>query len=741
MFFFDYGQYGVKGSEGDLARKCSKLCSKAARSRLFPGCYSEWFRDTGPSQQVSWRDFCYSKWVTGCVRIRHQSIFGRGLVFLEIPRQSYDRSEVFWIFATLRRGSQAWYCSYSCSDISSSCHNLWSKNVSHSLNKSFTSKFHKLITFLSGCGVDPWGALDHRPMWARWRTPYRWLAEQLLYLMWWLMMLLWLLLLWLLLMLMTIHKMYWQERTTRFASTKKAQIPSPFDRNRFQTSDSEKFQRFRVDVWELETETDGVMCCFQAEMVSLPWSCHSPGGTSGEPWGDSSEMSGLWDGSRCKVTSPVVSYLYSPLYRCMVRSYCAVALAQKGVHSLTVPPPSKRMIESGERPPEPGHPPPSNKARRVMTEAPRGMKFNILTDEGALCGTIVVTGQKKCDPCGNGQEMTLADHVPELVRDPDYKGGGAEEWKRGLTARRKEALVKMGVRSEARNELLDRLRKENISELRQNIVGDSGRGLQSVESLFITKARKTLKRACDKGYASCVDRFNTDLAFHEAKIAEGVTRDDLAKMDLLAHVHLASAARSSTQVALGTASGREYDNTLVKLAYVSKNLEIFEPPYNQTRFDKPWLFIWEQVIFDECEYVTYIEGNPRFRFLSTWDGIVEIDPANAFNQLKEIYERALPKVTENIAHKRHQSQVNLEQNKRKADTLQESTAESSSTASPVARRAPNQPRWNAYSRSDSSYTHTGGSREEWSWWRGQWWSRRGYGPWYPHCSWALREIC
>ena len=397
------------------------------------------------------------------------------------------------------------------------------------------------------------------------------------------------------------------------------------------------------------------------------------------------------------------------------------------------PPPSKRMLETGEKPPEPGHPPPATKARRVMmTDAPKGMKFNILTDECALCGTIVVSGQKQCDLCGNDQEMLLADHVPELIKDPEYKGGGAEEWKRNLKARRKEALMKMGVRSEARNEMLDILQKEDISEIRQNVVGDSGRGVQSVESLLVTQARKMFKRASNCGHTSCVDRFNHDLAFHEAKVSEGVTCDDLAKMDLLAHCHLASPARSSTQVALGVASGRQYDNTLVKLAYINADTGIFEPPYNEKRFDKPWLFIWEHVVFDEREYVTYIEGNPRFRFITTWDGIVELDPPNAFNQLREIYARSLPKVQENIDHKHRQSQVNLEQNKRKADTMQEQPAESSGTASAVARRSSGQQRWNAYSRSDSSYTHHGETREEWSWWRGQWWSRRGRGTWYPH---------
>ena len=130
-----------------------------------------------------------------------------------------------------------------------------------------------------------------------------------------------------------------------------------------------------------------------------------------------------------------------------------------------MPPPSKRMLESGLKPHEPGHPPPSNKSRKVlMTEAPKRMKFNILTDECALCGTIVVSGQKQCDLCGNTEEMALADHIPELINDPDFKGGGgAEEWKRGLAARRKEALLKMGIRSEVRNEMLDQMQRQGMA--------------------------------------------------------------------------------------------------------------------------------------------------------------------------------------------------------------------------------------------------------------------------------------
>ena len=85
----------------------------------------------------------------------------------------------------------------------------------------------------------------------------------------------------------------------------------------------------------------------------------------------------------------------------------------------------------------------------------------------------------------------------------------------------------------------------------------------------MTKARKAFRRAHEKGFNSCVDRYSLDVAFHEAKTDEGATRQDMAKLDFLAHIHLASAARTSRQVALGSASGKEFDHTLVKLAYTS----------------------------------------------------------------------------------------------------------------------------------------------------------------------------
>ena len=48
-----------------------------------------------------------------------------------------------------------------------------------------------------------------------------------------------------------------------------------------------------------------------------------------------------------------------------------------------------------------------------------------------------------------------------------------------------------------------------------------------------------------------------------------------------------------SQAAMGAASGRKYDNTLVKLAFIDEDLDAFEPPFGRSRFDKPWLFLWD----------------------------------------------------------------------------------------------------------------------------------------------------
>ena len=391
-----------------------------------------------------------------------------------------------------------------------------------------------------------------------------------------------------------------------------------------------------------------------------------------------------------------------------------------------VPPPSKRMLAAdesqGSKPPEPAYPPP--KTRKVLLrEADKGTKYDILTAECPLCFSIVVSGQKMCDVCGNTEELPLA--------------GGEGAWKRGLAARRRAALVKMGMKNKISDDLFEELYGEEISEIKKSVVGESGRGSRGLESKNIDHCRKSFKRACKSGFGSNVDRFNRDTDFHQAKISEGFTRKGMAKFDLVAQSHIASAARTSTQVALGSAYGKKFGNSLIRLAFIGADLDDLEPPFDKDHWVKPWMFLWGETMFSEKEYITYVQNNPRFRFIVTWDGVEEIVPDNDGAMLEQIYERSYSKALENIEHKIKQSAFNVAENERKAEsqdvtTPGEGTVGSASSTGYSVAQSTSRPRWNAYRRRDFAHTYDDSAQEQWSWYQGPCWSRRGSGRWYPY---------
>ena len=292
----------------------------------------------------------------------------------------------------------------------------------------------------------------------------------------------------------------------------------------------------------------------------------------------------------------------------------------------------------------------------------------------------------------------MADHVPGSEQ-PEAEGGGEGAWKRGLAARRRAALVKMGMKNKIPDDLFEELYGEEISEIKKSVVGESGRGSRGLESRNIDRCRKSFKRARKSGFDSNVDRFNRDTDFHQAKISEGFTRKDMAKFDLLAQSHIASAARTSAQVALGSAYGKKFGNSLIRLAFIEADLDDLEPPFDKDHWVKPWMFLWGETMFSEKEYIAYVQNNPRFRFIVTWDGVEEIVPDNAGAMLEQIYERSYSKALENIQHKIKQSAFNVAENKRKAESQdvtpgEGAAASASSTGYSVAQNT-SRPRWNA----------------------------------------------
>ena len=89
-----------------------------------------------------------------------------------------------------------------------------------------------------------------------------------------------------------------------------------------------------------------------------------------------------------------------------------------------------------------------------------------------------------------------------------------------------------------------------------------GRGLQSLDSAALEKAKQIFKLAEKKGYSTIVERFDNDVEFTLASVRQGYDREFLRIEDVLVHSALPNLGRSQAQRSLGTGtfgSGSGYD--------------------------------------------------------------------------------------------------------------------------------------------------------------------------------------
>ncbi|CAE7897698.1 unnamed protein product, partial [Symbiodinium sp. KB8] len=89
-----------------------------------------------------------------------------------------------------------------------------------------------------------------------------------------------------------------------------------------------------------------------------------------------------------------------------------------------------------------------------------------------------------------------------------------------------------------------------------------GRGLQSLDSAALEKAKQIHKLADKKGFSTIVERFDNDVEFTLASIRQGYDREFLRIEDVLVHSALPNLGRSQAQRSLGTGtfgSGSGYD--------------------------------------------------------------------------------------------------------------------------------------------------------------------------------------
>ena len=106
-----------------------------------------------------------------------------------------------------------------------------------------------------------------------------------------------------------------------------------------------------------------------------------------------------------------------------------------------------------------------------------------------------------------------------------------------------------------------------------------GRGLQSLDSAALEKAKQIHKLADKKGFSTIVERFDSDVEFTLASIRQGYDREFLRIEDVLVHSALPNLGRSQAQRSLGTGtfgSGSGYDR-VERMESIARLLYFDEP--------------------------------------------------------------------------------------------------------------------------------------------------------------------
>ena len=106
-----------------------------------------------------------------------------------------------------------------------------------------------------------------------------------------------------------------------------------------------------------------------------------------------------------------------------------------------------------------------------------------------------------------------------------------------------------------------------------------GRGLQSLDSAALEKAKQIYKLAEKNGYSTIVERFDNDVEFTLSSVRQGYDRDFLRIEDVLVHAALPNLGRSQAQRSLGTGtfgSGSGYDR-VERLEAIARLLYFDEP--------------------------------------------------------------------------------------------------------------------------------------------------------------------
>ena len=282
----------------------------------------------------------------------------------------------------------------------------------------------------------------------------------------------------------------------------------------------------------------------------------------------------------------------------------------------------------------------------IVPEPPQeAQRENIPTEEVMCpgCGANLVSGTIVCPACNTN--IT-----------------GTSEVKRGILAKRRELLNKLGYK------YLDADTIERIGSQSKQFREESARGNRSPEGDYVGTARQQLKRAIGLGYTSMADRYENDVQFVERMTEHNITLLDIQLRDIVAHGHLPMPPRTRAQVDLGVGMRTANDLDFAKLMYVDEDIADItsSDPGLLERFEHShWVIIWQRELYSLKEFQDLCDHRKtrgKGTNLLTFTCVMEIVETPSMRELHETIDSSLPVAQQLLQNKRHQSERAAERN-------------------------------------------------------------------------------
>ena len=164
-----------------------------------------------------------------------------------------------------------------------------------------------------------------------------------------------------------------------------------------------------------------------------------------------------------------------------------------------------------------------------------------------------------------------------------------------------------------------------------------GRGLQSLDSAALEKAKQIYKLAKRNGFSTIVERFDSDVEYTLASIRQGYDRDFLRIEDVLVHSALPNLGRSQAQRSLGTGtfgSGSGYDR-VERMESIARLLYFDEPQgpaalragLIEVITDPPLCIMWLGVAYSVRSFVEVFTTHKIVDRIQCFNQVVWIDPS------------------------------------------------------------------------------------------------------------------